>query len=178
MVSFFNFQANIYSLTVLSPFLEGCDLEGKAKYLEIFDAREQTFIKVIPVEKSDEEWFRILGVKEYEVARKGGTEAPFTGQYYESVDEGIYACVCCGTDLFFSSDKYASGTGWPSFTRPVSEKNIEERSDHSYGMIRTEVRCRRCGAHLGHVFDDGPPPTHLRYCINSASLEFVPAKAT
>jgi len=154
----------------------GVDLEDKAGHIEIFDARQKKFIKVLSVEKSDDEWVRTLGVMEYEVARKAGTETPFTGRYYKCEEDGIYACVCCGTDLFLSSDKYDSGTGWPSFTSPVSEKNIEELSDQSYGMTRTEVRCRRCGAHLGHVFDDGPPPNHLRYCINSASLLFVPTK--
>lgn len=151
-------------------------MERNDERIEIFDARQKRFIEVLPVEKTDEEWFKILGVKEYEVARKAGTESPFTGRYYNCEDEGLYACVCCGTDLFFSSDKYNSGTGWPSFRRPVSEKNIEVRPDHSYGMSRSEVRCRRCGAHLGHVFDDGPPPDHLRYCMNSASLQFIPDK--
>jgi peptide-methionine (R)-S-oxide reductase len=125
------------------------------------------------VVKSDEEWERILDPVTFEVARKAGTEPAFTGKYHDWHEKGLYRCACCGTDLFLSGTKFGSGTGWPSFWAPVSEHNVELRRDESFGMVRTEVLCARCGAHLGHVFDDGPPPTHRRYCMNSASLGFV-----
>jgi peptide-methionine (R)-S-oxide reductase len=123
--------------------------------------------------KSDAEWQKILDPITYEVARKAGTEPAFTGKYHAWHEEGLYRCACCGTDLFLSDTKFESGTGWPSFRAPVSEHNVELKKDFTFGMVRTEVLCARCGAHLGHVFDDGPPPTHRRYCMNSASLAFV-----
>ena len=109
---------------------------------------------------------------QYRVAREGGTERPFTGLYWNNKDEGSYDCVCCGATLFVSDDKYDSGSGWPSFTRPADGAQITELRDESHGMVRTEVRCGHCDAHLGHVFPDGPGPEGLRYCINSASLDF------
>jgi peptide-methionine (R)-S-oxide reductase len=126
--------------------------------------------------KSDEEWRSELSPESYEVARMCSTEPPFSGKYWDLHDKGMYACVCCGEPLFDSETKFDSGTGWPSFWQPVSGGSIEEKRDTSYGMIRTEITCRRCGAHLGHVFEDGPPPTGLRYCLNSASLRFEPRK--
>ena len=125
------------------------------------------------VQKTDDEWRKMLTPEQFAIARKKGTEPAFTGKYWDLHDEGMYLCVCCGNELFASATKYDSGCGWPSFFAPLEQSRVENSADHSYGMMRTEVTCARCGAHLGHVFEDGPRPTGLRYCMNSASLNFV-----
>ena len=126
------------------------------------------------VSKTEEEWRQELSPEQYEVLRRSGTERPFSGKYVHNHDDGTYRCAGCGAVLFSSGTKFDSGSGWPSFYKPEDEENVERRTDSSHGMTRTEVLCRKCGGHLGHVFDDGPNPTGLRYCINSLSLDFEP----
>jgi len=126
------------------------------------------------INKTDDEWRQELAPEQYEVLRLKGTEPPFTGKYVYAKDSGMYRCAGCGADLFHSGTKFDSGTGWPSFTEPAVVESVETFTDTSHGMVRTEVLCRRCGGHLGHVFPDGPGPNGLRYCINSCSLELEP----
>ena len=136
----------------------------------IFNTTAQT--KKYAITKTDAEWRKQLTAEQYQVTRTKGTERAFSGAYWDNHKPGIYKCVCCSQELFSSATKFESGTGWPSFWQAIKKSNVEEITDNTYGMERTEVNCSRCGAHLGHVFDDGPKPTGLRYCMNSASLIF------
>jgi peptide-methionine (R)-S-oxide reductase len=147
-----------------------------ASKIKVFSAEKGSYIMSDEVVKSKEEWKKILTAEQFHILREKGTERAFSGKYATSHDQGIYRCAGCGLDLFRSEEKYDSGTGWPSFTAPIAKENIKTAVDRSFFSTRTEVLCRRCGGHLGHVFEDGPKPTGLRYCMNSAALQFVATK--
>jgi peptide-methionine (R)-S-oxide reductase len=148
---------------------------GEAKRIQVYSALRKGYVMTEKVIKTDAEWKKQLTPEQFQVTRRKGTERAFSGAYHATKEKGIYQCVCCGNDLFRSDTKYDSGTGWPSFWAPIAGENVRTEEDNSFFSRRTEVLCSRCDAHLGHVFNDGPKPTGLRYCMNSASLKLVKA---
>jgi peptide methionine sulfoxide reductase msrA/msrB len=144
--------------------------------LRLYDATKKKYVELPPVIKTEAEWQKQLTPEQFKILRQGGTELACSNAYWDNHAPGLYRCAACGNDLFVSEKKFESGTGWPSFWVPVAPENIKTVADKSLGMVRTEVRCARCGSHLGHVFEDGPKPTGLRYCMNSGAMEFVPAE--
>lgn len=155
------------------PMATAKEVTAKMKTVRIYSVDAKSYIMTDKILKSDAEWKKLLSKESYAITRKKGTEQAFTGSTWNNHDKGIYRCICCENDLFSSEHKYDSGTGWPSFWKPVAPENVTEVPDNSLFMKRTEIVCSRCDAHLGHVFTDGPNPTGLRYCMNSAAMNFL-----
>jgi peptide-methionine (R)-S-oxide reductase len=169
-----NYFNHLGLLLVAGLLLLACDSNGQSAYKSTSEAAAKVG-STYEISKSNEAWKKELSPQAYHILREKGTERAFSGKYNHFKKKGTFVCAACGNELFSSKTKYDSGSGWPSFYAPVKEENIEEKEDRSIGMVRAEVLCNRCGGHLGHVFEDGPKPTGLRYCINSAAMDFVKA---